>query len=337
MTLRAGEVEREERGSMGHRAWATSDEYSQEAPRDGLPLPARAAPMVLDGGPVREGLEEPEVAVATEWSELEQVLAGPRRERSGRRRSEPTDRRRGRYVRARMPTGANDVAFDATLRAAALHGPPPAPDAAMRVRVGPDDLREKHRTERVGRLLVFVVDLSGSMGAELLALARRAAGHLLEEAYVMRDRVGLVAFRGVSAEVIFAPTSSAELARTRLASLSSGGKTPLALGLAKGGEMIRRARLTHRSADPVLVVITDGQGNVGSRPGYPSILRELDRVSSELRTLPRLRTLLLDATEDGKNDFQALRLANALGARTLKVHRLRGLSDATLREVLRNV
>ncbi len=322
---------------MGHRAWSTSNEYASEPSRDGLP--ARAVQAAMDrSAPVRDGAEEPEVALADNDSYPEATLSGPRRERSGRRRSEPTERRRGRYVRARIPTGANDVAIDATMRAAALRGPTlRSAEPARLVCVEPDDLREKVRTERVGRLLVFVVDLSGSMGVELLALARRAAGHLLEAAYVMRDRVGLVAFRGLSAEVIFAPTSSAQLARSRMAVLPGGGKTPLAQGLAKGHKMLRSARRTHRSADPVLVVITDGQGNVGSRPGYASMLRELDRVSSALRAEPRLRTLLFDATEDGKNDFHAVRLARSLGARTLKVHRLRGMDDAVLREVLRNV
>ncbi|MBI4957614.1 MAG: VWA domain-containing protein [Myxococcales bacterium] len=181
------------------------------------------------------------------------------------------------------------------------------------------------------------MDLSGTIGPELFRLARRAAGCLLAEAYLERDEVGLVAFRDVAATVVFAPTSSVELARARLGALPTGGKTPLAAGLAAGWQMLRNARRRARRARPVLVVISDGQGNVASRPGHAAVLSESARVAAALRALPGLRTVLFDATEDGKNDAAAVRLAEALGAPTLKVHALAELDDQRLREVLRHV
>lgn len=316
---------------MGHRAWATSDEYFANIPHEALP--SRTVPLSgRDDARVVDGTERPEQAKEPVFEQRLEFPTEPHAERPGRRRSSPTDRPRGRYARSRLPTGNGDYALDATLRAAAerrVHN--------ARICVEVCDLREKVRTERVGRLLVFVLDLSGSMGDALLALARRAAGQLLEEAYLRRDRVGLVAFRGTEAEVVFAPTSSVEHARRRLATLPSGGKTPLAFGLRSGLEMLRRGARRRRDADPVLVVITDGQANVGSRPGYAAIREEVDRVSAALAEQSRLRTVVFDATEDGKNDFHADRLATALGARRLKVHRLRDLDDARLRALLRNV
>lgn len=41
------------------------------------------------------------------------------RKRSGRRSETVTERRRGRYIKARPANGSTDIAFDATIRAAA--------------------------------------------------------------------------------------------------------------------------------------------------------------------------------------------------------------------------
>ena len=112
---------------------------------------------------------------------------------------------------------------------------------------------------------------------------------------------------------------------------------PLAAGLVEGWSLIQRALNKDRRVDPVLVLISDCRANVGSRPGYPAILAEIDRICAAVRNEPRLRVFLFDATEDGKNDSDALRLAEAAGARTLKVHRIRGLEDEELRALLRGI
>ena len=59
------------------------------------------------------------------------------------------------------------------------------------------DLRYKVREKRIGRHILFVVDASGSMGAdERMAETKAAILSLLIDAYQKRERVGLIVFRG---------------------------------------------------------------------------------------------------------------------------------------------
>src|SRR4029453_19429499 len=98
--------------------------------------------------------------------------------------------------------------------------------------VAVEHLREPVRTRTVGRTVVVAVDASGSMGThQRVEAATGAVLGLLADAYLRRDRVSMLTFRGDSAEVVLPPTASVELARTRLAELPTGGGTPLAEGI----------------------------------------------------------------------------------------------------------
>jgi magnesium chelatase subunit D len=87
---------------------------------------------------------------------------------------------------------------------------------------------------------------------------------LLLDAYQRRDKVGLVTFRGTGAEVALPPTSSVEAAARRLTSLATGGRTPLAAGLARAAQVLATERLRDPRRRPLLVVVTDGRATSGS-------------------------------------------------------------------------
>jgi magnesium chelatase subunit D len=87
---------------------------------------------------------------------------------------------------------------------------------------------------------------------------------LLLDAYQRRDKVGLVTFRGTGAEVALPPTSSVEAAARRLTSLATGGRTPLAAGLAQAARVLATERLRDPRRRPLLVVVTDGRATSGS-------------------------------------------------------------------------
>ena len=179
----------------------------------------------------------------------------------------------GRTVAARLPQDRPfSLHLPATIRSAALRGQhAPAPDAiaqpaqARRVTIAPADLREAVREGREGNLVLFAVDASGSMAArQRMRAVKGAVLSLLLDAYQRRDKVGLVTFRGTEAEVALPPTSSVEAAARRLTSLATGGRTPLAAGLARAARVLAAERLRDPRRRALLVVVTDGRATSGS-------------------------------------------------------------------------
>ena len=62
---------------------------------------------------------------------------------------------------------------------------------------------------------------------------------LLKDAYIKRDKVALIVFRGDSARVVLPPTRSVERGYRYLEELEVGGKTPLNAGINKGIQVIK--------------------------------------------------------------------------------------------------
>jgi magnesium chelatase subunit D len=185
----------------------------------------------------------------------------------GRRSRARTDQ--GRMVRAAEdnPHRAADLHLLATVQAAAPH-------QRDRGRTGPgllvrrEDLRHAVREGREGNLVLFVVDASGSMAARRrMAAVSGAVLSLLRDAYQRRDKVGLISFRGGTAELLLPPTSSVPTARVRLDRLRTGGRTPLADGLLRAHRVLAAERLRDPKRRPLLVLLTDGRATVPLRPG----------------------------------------------------------------------
>ncbi|MFH8730671.1 MULTISPECIES: putative cobaltochelatase [unclassified Streptomyces] len=184
---------------------------------------------------------------------------------AGRRSRARTEH--GRTTGARRPRGAlTKLHLAATVQAAAPH-------QRARGRSGPglvvrrDDLRQATREGREGNLVLFVVDASGSMAArQRMSAVKGAVLSLLLDAYQRRDKVGLVTFRGSSAEVALPPTSSVDAAAVRLESLPTGGRTPLSAGLLKAHDVLRVERLRDPARRPLVVVVTDGRATGGPEP-----------------------------------------------------------------------
>jgi magnesium chelatase subunit D len=146
----------------------------------------------------------------------------------------------------------------ATLRAALHRG--------ARV-VDPQDLREAVHVGREANLVLFVVDASGSMAArKRMTVVKTAVLSLLRDAYQRRDRVGMITFRGRTADQVLPPTSSHEVGVLRLAGLRTGGRTPLALGLRRAAETIATERRRDPRRRPLLIVVTDGRATSGPDP-----------------------------------------------------------------------
>jgi Mg-chelatase subunit ChlD len=189
------------------------------------------------------------------------------RKQAGRRSTTITDRKRGRYIRA-VPAGdrTSDIAFDATLRAAAVHQQARAEqkrETGMAYALRKTDLQRKIRVKKSANLILFTVDASWSMAvSERMQATKGAIMSLLTDAYQRRDRVGLVVFQKDRATLILPPTNSVTLAKEALVDIPVGGKTPLSAGLMLSYETIRREQNLNPDVMPMLILLTDGAGNV---------------------------------------------------------------------------
>jgi len=218
---------------------------------------------------------------------------------------------------------SRDIALDATIRTAAL-AQQHRDRQGMPLKVEAPDLHAKIRERKVGNLLLFVVDCSGSMRSQWQILVSQAAIlSLLVDAYQRRDRVGLVAFREQSAAVILRPTSSIELAKEAFRSLALGGPTPLSKGLLTAYELIQQELRRDRDLIPVLILLSDGCANVSMgdlRPGEEAAL-----VGKMIRAR-KIRSIVLGTAgegwrmPDGSLFAPAKELAVAMGGEFYPMH-----------------
>lgn len=118
--------------------------------------------------------------------------------------------------------------------------------------------------------LIFVIDVSGSMGREdRLGLVKRSLGLLVNELHTP-DRVGIVVY-GSRGRVLLEPTGGAnkDAIMESIDALQPGGSTNAAEGLLLGYEMA----IDEAQSDRItrLILLSDGVANVG-RTGSESIL-----------------------------------------------------------------
>ncbi len=187
------------------------------------------------------------------------------RRHGGRRTQTRTDLKRGRYISSRPAHGRpTDIAFDATFRAAAPYQRRRREQRPrLELAIEPSDLQRKVRVRRAANLILFVVDASWSMAvAERMSATKGAILSLLTDAYQRRDRVGLIVFQKDRALTVLPPTNSVQLAQKALADIPVGGKTPLSAGLRLAYELFQQERIAHPDTLPLLILLTDGAGNV---------------------------------------------------------------------------
>jgi len=253
------------------------------------------------------------------------------RKGSGRRSRTRTSSKAGRYIMSTMERRTNDLALDATLRAAAPYQKQRSRQDVAIV-IEESDIREKIREKRIGNFIVFVVDASGSMGAgKRMIETKGAILSLLLDAYQKRDKVAMVAFKADRAEVLLPPTSSIELAHKLLEELPTGGKTPLCHGISLGYQVIQSYFRKDPHIYPLLILISDGKANMSQYGGKP--VSEAMEVAEEIKNDNRVNTVVVDVEKSGLISFGlAHQLSLQMGARYFRIEDLK--SD-TLVEILR--
>ena len=252
---------------------------------------------------------------------------------SGKRSATKTDLKQGRYVRAELPKSkVEDLAFDATIRAAALYQRMREANGCA-LNIQKEDLRQKVREKRIGNTFLFAVDASGSMGArERMSSVKGAIFYMLQDAYQKRDRVGMIAFRRQKAEVLLPITRSVDLAQKRLAEMPTGGKTPLADGLATALLTLAKLNKKDSELEPILVLVTDGRANAVEENGG-------DPIEAAIKMAEKIRKAKITSVViDTENDFIKLgvakKVAQAMGA---SYYNLRQLSKEQILRIVRNL
>ena len=271
-----------------------------------------------------------------------------RRGRSGSRGT--TSGTRGRHIRS-IPGDPRRARIDiaATLRAAAPwqrlrtdderpktngqssgdatnHSPLVVRPSSVKLRA--DDLRVKQFRSKAGALFLFAVDASGSMALHRMRQAKGAVQALLQQAYVHRDRVALLAFRGDGADLLLPPSQSVELARRALDLLPTGGGTPLSAALLRSLDVAKQAR-GRGIHQTVLVMLTDGRANIGlraERDGIPTELQHLGRQLAEAH----IQSIVVDTQRSYLSRGEARQLAGWLGGKYVYLPNAKGEQIAAM-------
>jgi magnesium chelatase subunit D len=226
-------------------------------------------------------------------------------------------------------TESRSLALGATLTAAAPRQTHRVTDGSRALALETQDVRVYERATAASNLVLFLLDSSGSMGAQRrMSAVKSAVLGMLTDAYQKRDRVGLIAFRGRQAELLLPPTSSVERAEECLRQLPTGGRTPLADGLQLALETLHRAAAAQQ-ARTLLVLITDGRPNVSSDSGDAWLNA---RAIAERINALGLDALVIDSEAGRLRLGLAQQLAEAMAAPCL---RLDELEDGTLLSAVR--
>ncbi|MEE4022766.1 VWA domain-containing protein [Gordonia sp. PKS22-38] len=225
--------------------------------------------------------------------------------------------RRGQTTRAIDFTHGEPVHLFGTILSAADRVAADGRATTGDVRLRSGDLRSAERIGQEGNLVVFVVDLSGSMTARRrLSAVTGICVDLLRDSYTRRDRVAVVVARGSSAEVAVPPTKSVDIAVRRLADLRTGGRTPLAEGLIEAADVIDRAARREPQRRALLVVLTDGRATAG-----PDAAPRARKVATAIGRRG-IDAVVVDCEQGMIRLGLAAELAAALGARCLPMDEL---------------
>jgi len=247
-------------------------------------------------------------------------FAQQRKGKSGKR-GVAENKRRGKYIRAVSGSlQEGKLALIPTLMAAApwqrTRRTEPQGRVKNRLIIKKEDIRIKRFRDKAGTLFVFVVDSSGSMALNRMRQAKGAVSHLLQSAYIHRDQVALVAFRGKKAEVLLPPSQSVERAKRELDVLLTGGGTPLASALLTAWKTIVQMR-DKSNLQATLVLITDGRANVAldqSQGDREKIQKELDELSALIRS-DNIHSIVIDTQMNFLTKGEAQQLAQKLGGK----------------------
>lgn len=240
---------------------------------------------------------------------------------NGKRTKTKTTLLQGRYIKYKMPKeNVRDLAFDATIRTAAPYQNIRNKNG-LALKIDKSDIRERVREKRTGTSILFLVDASGSMGAnQRMEAVKGAIISLLTDAYEKRDKVGMISFRKDKAEVLLNITRSVELAKKELKEMSVGGKTPLSIGLEKGYTLLMQEKKKDKDLIPLMVIVSDGRATYSNSNIDP--FDEAISIAHKIKGSD-IQTIVVDCEQGFIRLEMAKELAKALDSKYYKIDELK--------------
>ena len=182
----------------------------------------------------------------------------------------------------------------------------------------PGDLHTFNFEDRSERVIIFLVDASGSAAMNRLGESKGAIELMLADSYARRDFVSLISFRDTSAEILLPPTRSLVQTKKRLGSLMAGGGTPLATGLDAGIKLAQNCKRSGKM--PSLAILTDGKANIDLE-GLPNREKALSDsvLVSEIGKKLDMKSVFIDCGKRPNNNLKSL--ATSMGGNYVSLPR----------------
>ncbi len=181
------------------------------------------------------------------------------------------------------------------------------------------ELRSPRYQEPKRRLILILLDASDSM-EKVIESTRKAVINILKTGYVSRDEIALIYFQGKSAKVAIKPTRNAIYADEKLRRIRVHGSTPLATGLKKSIEFIKKIK--NRYKNTVFVLISDGNTNI-SDTGNP--IEDALKFARKMKTVADQRIFINPSPSLVET---SRKIAKALGARYIELKSEEKTKDA---------
>ncbi len=166
----------------------------------------------------------------------------------------------GRVRRARMTYGdPSHIHIPATILAAVARLGRKIVGRQFEIRR--EDVREPVLVSRAPLTVILVIDVSMSM-ISTMNVVRDIVERIERETRGSRDRTGIIAFKDNGALEVVAPTSNWNKIYRGLGRLHVSGLTPLATGMMRALETIRRERMRCSAINTLVVLISDFAPNI---------------------------------------------------------------------------
>jgi magnesium chelatase subunit D len=252
---------------------------------------------VSKGYSIIRSLEEKVVSPSKFFLKMGKIKVRKQGVYAGKHAQAITSLHKGKPYGWRIPHGKpTDIHLPATIREAARKQKNRQKSLETALNISLKDVREKLRMHKAPLTMIFLIDLSGSMLLNLEAV-KEALLKLHSDAYRSRDRVGIVALKGLHVDVVQHPITNLRVVANKLVNLRVSGYTPLAAGMLKALEVLKEAKRRDPSTVPVMVVITDGSANV-------PLKRSLE--TGEVRQIEEPRVIVREYEDLSVNDVMSV-------------------------------